>query len=515
MLIVFGVVTFVTISQSGGVNRGFKLKLPAHSDRLDWLKLPIDKIVRIRPIPNVLFVTDKRFLSFSIDSSQIQRGFINPSLKNAKLRRAVSHLGGGYLRLGGTAADLLEFRAVSHVSPKKQLPTDGGECIYDNQQCLYVDNKGPKGVIMTGADWIEINEFAKAVGLKLLFDLNVLLRINDTWDSSNAENLLDYSFAHHYNVDWQLGNEPNVFKNTFGVEVSPTSLAADFGTLRHLLQQYSYYNTSLVVGPDISRPRDLFMPATGYLQEFLNAGALVDAVTWHHYYTGPNATLQDFLKPDLYDSFKHSCLVIFNVVKKSRARRKPIWLGETGSAYGGGVANLSDAFVSSLLWTDKLGLAAREGISLIIRQSLYRNHYALLDEHTLDPNPDYWISILYKKLVNNKVLNVTYDQDISDQTLRVYAHCSTKGTIVIFGVNIGNLTYGLNFRMNTTSKLYSLRGTPDLSHRNVVLNGVRLSLTREGQLPVFQPILVSLMKPVPVPSYSVFFLQIYLNLTVC
>jgi hypothetical protein len=55
-------------------------------------------------------------------------------------------------------------------------------------------------------DWIEINNFAKHVGLKLLFDFNVLLRVNDTWDSSNAELLLDFSFAHQFSVDWQLGN---------------------------------------------------------------------------------------------------------------------------------------------------------------------------------------------------------------------------------------------------------------------------------------------------------------------
>lgn len=38
-------------------------------------------------------------------------------------------------------------------------------------------------------------------------------------------------------------------------------------------------------------------------------------------------------------------------------------------------------------WLDKLGIAARDGIDVLIRQSFYGGHYSLLDRDTLDPNP--------------------------------------------------------------------------------------------------------------------------------
>lgn len=36
---------------------------------------------------------------------------------------------------------------------------------------------------------------------------------------------------------------------------------------------------------------------------------------------------------------------------------------------------------------DKLGVSARKGVKVVMRQSFYKGHYALLDFRTLDPRP--------------------------------------------------------------------------------------------------------------------------------
>ncbi|CAH1401599.1 unnamed protein product [Nezara viridula] len=480
---------------------------------LNFLKTPPDKVVEFTiDLEYSLHNVDKRFLSFSIDSSQIYKGLRNPSLREKWLVRQISHLKGGYLRIGGTAADMLVFSPAFSAWPDRELPLDGGHCSFYVKNCT----KPPKHkkFSMSAVDWNEINNFAIKTGLKLLFDFNVLLREYGYWNSSNGELLLDFSFAYHYEIDWQLGNEPNAFKHVFGVEIEPATLAKDFNSLKKLLQQYTLYNSSLVIGPDVTNPHDLEMPPEEFLLDFLKAEPNIDVISWHHYNTGPEATLEDFLNVETYDDFLKSYKIIQETIKKSKIPSKPVWLTETGSSYGGGAKDLSNRFVASLLWADKLGLGAKAGISVIVRQSLYRGEYSLLNSTTLKPNPDYWVSVLHKTLVRETVLNLTVLSKSYDGTLRAYAHCSKKDSVVIFGVNLSKQSQGFYLPLNNTGYLYSLY-SDDLQSRSMMLNGYKLFLGYEDRLPIFKPVKVSMKEVVPIPPYSIFFIQVEIMHPAC
>ena len=64
-------------------------------------------------------------------------------------------------------------------------------------------------------------------------------------------------------------------------------------------------------------------------------------------------------------------------------------------------------FLAGFLWLDKLGLGALLNLKVIIRWTLYHANYALIDPQ-LRLNPDYWLTVLYKRLVSNKVLRVSF-----------------------------------------------------------------------------------------------------------
>lgn len=109
---------------------------------------------------------------------------------------------------------------------------------------------------------------------------------------------------------------------------------------------------------------------------------------------------------------------------------------------------MSDRFIATFLWLDKLGLGATLGMDVIIRQTIFDSNYGLLDENYI-PNPvrilpvlksnliiqlifaqDWWVSVLYKKLVGTKVLSLSND-GTTNNTIRLYAHCSkTTNNIV-------------------------------------------------------------------------------------
>uniref|UniRef100_A0A0A9XZA7 Heparanase n=1 Tax=Lygus hesperus TaxID=30085 RepID=A0A0A9XZA7_LYGHE len=491
---------------------------------IPWLKTRPDRSYNFQiSVDKSIHVIDDRFLSFTVDSSQIRKGLINPSLWDEKLRRIVKHLGGGYVRFGGTAGDLLVFSPGFRVTPEQDVMLDGSSCAYENGCSVTSSLRMTKKFSMTAENWKAINSFAEAVKMKLLFQLNVLLRnAFGGWNSTNAELILDIAFAYQYNIDWELGNEPNAFRHVFGpdMEVPPKNLSTDFTTLRTLLNRYSLYNASKLVGPDVTNPRDhdgstdesnMTLQPDVYLSQFLDGGADVDAVTWHHYYIGRNATMEDFLDVNTFNSFISSTRRMVDIVKL-RTPQKPIWIGETGSSYGGG-APLSDRFVSSLLWMDKLGVAAREGISVVIRQSIYAGHYALLGD-ALRPNPDYWVSALHKRFVGRKVLNITCFDEVYDHMLRAYAHCSKDMKLTVFGVNIANTFLGLTLKMNATADFYSLSSS--LDSKLVYLNGNLLMLDYDTQeLPPFHPVVVDMNELVPIPPYSIFFLHIDSLLPAC
>lgn len=77
--------------------------------------------------------------------------------------------------------------------------------------------------------------------------------------------------------------EPNSFKHVFNYEVNATQLAKDFNKLRRILSKYDMYKKSLLLGPDVTRPRPENTQSERYLEKFLfsGGGEIVNAISWH------------------------------------------------------------------------------------------------------------------------------------------------------------------------------------------------------------------------------------------
>ena len=58
-----------------------------------------------------------------------------------------------------------------------------------------------------GDSWKQLNEFTIRAGLDLVFGLNLVYpRNGESWDPTNAKQLLDFNTDLGYKVIWELGN---------------------------------------------------------------------------------------------------------------------------------------------------------------------------------------------------------------------------------------------------------------------------------------------------------------------
>ncbi|XP_030169405.1 heparanase isoform X4 [Lynx canadensis] len=406
------------------------------------------------------------FLSFTIDANLATDPRFLTFLGSTKLRTLARGLSPAYLRFGGTKTDFLIF------DPKKE-PTfeersywqsqvnrdmcESGSIPSDVEKRLQLEWPFQEQLLLREQYQKKFNNstysrssvdmlytFANCSGLDLIFGLNALLRTADLqWNSSNAQLLLDYCSSKNYNISWELGNEPNSFRKKAGIFIDGLQLGEDFVKLHKLLAK-STFKTVNLYGPDIGQPRG---KTVKMLTSFLKAGGeVIDSVTWHHYYlNGRIATKEDFLNPDVLDTFASSVQKIFQ---------------------------------------------------------------------------DYWLSLLFKKLVGTNVLRASVKGPDS-RKLRVYLHCTNinhprykEGDLTLYALNLHNVTKRLQLPYHLFDKqvdkyLVKPLGPDGLLSKSVQLNGQTLKMVDDHTLPALteKPLRPGSTLGLPAFSYGFFVIR--------
>ncbi|NWU68639.1 HPSE Heparanase, partial [Pterocles burchelli] len=439
------------------------------------------------------------FLSLTLDASLARDPRYVALLSNRKLRALATALSPGFLRFGGTETDFLIFNpnkdSTSEEKNLWELQAQQEACgsrsafaavekvllaQWPSQEKLILaehKRKKHKNTTITGNTLDILYSFANCSGFHLIFGLNALLRKDGLqWDSSNARALLDYCAWQGYNISWELGNEPNSFRKKSGIYIDGFQLGHDFIHLRHLLNNYTLYQRAKLYGPDVGQPRK-------HTQKLLRS----------YYVNGRSATREDFLSPEVLDTFATAVRDVLEIVGGTVPGKK-VWLGETSSAYGGGAPRLSNTYIAGFMWLDKLGLSARQGIDVVMRQVFFgAGTYHLVDAN-FEPLPDYWLSLLYKKLVGTRVLQVSLE-GADERKLRVYLHCTNalhpkyrEGDVTLFALNLYNITQHLQLPSYLSSKhvdqyLLLPHGKENILSRSIELNGRVLRMVDDETLP--------------------------------
>ncbi|XP_053245519.1 inactive heparanase-2 isoform X3 [Podarcis raffonei] len=158
-------------------------------------------------------------------------------------------------------------------------------------------------------------------------------------------------------------------------------------------------------------------------------------------------------------------------------------------------------------WLNSLGMLSSQGIDVVMRHSFFDHGHNHLVDQNFNPLPDYWLSLLYKRLVGPRVLSVhvaglqrkpRLGRVIRDK-LRIYAHCTSyhnhnyvRGSITLYIINLHRSRKKIKLVGTLRDKLvhqYVLQpyGQEGLHSRSVQLNGQPLTMVDDGTLPTLKP----------------------------
>uniref|UniRef100_A0A8C6UNG5 Heparanase 2 n=1 Tax=Neogobius melanostomus TaxID=47308 RepID=A0A8C6UNG5_9GOBI len=474
-------------------------------------------------------VLNDNFLSLQLDPSIIKDGWLD-FLSSKRLVTLARGLSPAYLRFGGKRTDFLHFNNQKNLAKFRGPGPDyylknyeddivRSDIALDNQNGCKVANHPDimlelqrekaastqlvllkeqlsniySNITITARSLDKLYNFADCTGLHLVLGLNALQRNPDnSWNTSSTLSLLKYGAGKKYSISWELGNEPNAYRSMVGRAINSTQWAQDYAKLRTLLQSVRYYHKAHLYGPNVGRPRKNALHILPCWASLLEKGKVVE--------------IEDFLKTRLMDTLTEQINKVIQVVKAHTSGKK-VWLGGLGPAWTGGINNLSHTYAAGFLWINTLGVAAVQGIDVVLRHSFFDYGYTHLVDQNFNPLPDYWVSLIFKRLVGPKVLDVRVaglqrkpqPMRVIRDKLRIYAHCTSfsnhnyaRGSITIYIINLHRSRKKIKLAgtlRNKTVHQYLLQpyGTEGLRAKQVQLNGEKLVMLDNETFPELKP----------------------------
>jgi heparanase 1 len=469
------------------------------------------------------FLGGDNHVCWNIDASA-NRGFFwrnlsaaQPKSLGAQLARQAAAIGeaqtAGFslLRFGGSGNDYLTYEFGKTRCPP---PSTYKQCLNETT-------------------WRDLLSFTAAAKAKMIFGLSMNTGedvASDShngpypypWDPSNAREILEWTIDHqldHLIYGFELGNEQN--NKYTGVQT-----ANDFAIL---------YNLTVELWPDETRRPVLFGPdphslhgPTGsqldwiasWLDSMAAKGVPVHAVT-HHQYTEVDPSANGFTSATKL-SLNGAIAAAINKTVRDHSSTARVFGGEIGPHNGGSppcdhTSMRWAVFGDSFWYADNLAAMAKNGYSGLCRQDYIGADYGMVDCSTGAPLPDYFTALLWARTMGPNVLSSAATDKVTGKpqppetsAMRIYAHCTNKGTamysdtsggVTILAINLGDTPSTLHFPAVLGEVVHeyiltpssdassSLSGLEGLLSTVALLNGTPLRIEHDGSVPSMPPVI--------------------------
>ena len=401
-------------------------------------------------------------------------------LTNPRLRKLAAALGPAYIRVSGTWANSTYFHDSDTPAPSTPPAGFGG--------------------ILTRAEWKGAIEFGKAVDAKLVTSFAISDGVRDAkgvWTAEQARKFVAFTKAAGGSIAAaEMFNEPS-FASMGGAPKGYDAAAygRDFKAFRAFAKEA--VPDMVILGPgSVGETGRLAGSLDSIRSEDMLAasGPGIDAFSYHYYggvskrcgfmagapTTTPEAALTEawLSAPDKDEEF-------YAALRDRFEPGKPMWLTETGETACGGDP-WAATFLDSFRYLDQLGRLAKKGVKVVAHNTLAASDYALIDDETLMPRPNYWSAVLWRRLMGTKVL----EAGPAEPGVHVYAHClrGKAGGVAVLAINT-DLALAHTLNAGIADERYTLTAK-ELTSGTVALNGTELKLGSGDELPSIQGVRV-------------------------
>ena len=398
-------------------------------------------------------------------------------LSSPRLRKLAAGLAPSYVRVGGTWANSTYFQDSDDPAPATPPAGFGG--------------------VLTRKEWRGVVDFSQAVDAKIVTSFAVSPGVRDAngvWTPVEAKKFLAYTHQIGASIAAaEMFNEPS-FASMGGAPkgYDAAVYGQDFKVFHPFVKKAA--PEMVILGPGSVGESGILtggLPGVPMIKSedmLIASGPGIDVFSYHFYggvskrcarmgspsQTTPEAALSvEWLSRTDRDEAYYAAL---------RDRFLPgaaMWLTETGEAACGGNPWAAD-FIDSFRYLNQLGSLAKRGVQVVIHNTLAASDYALVDETTLLPRPNYWSALLWRKMMGTTVLDAG-PSPLPD--LHLYAHClrNQPGGVALLAIN-ADRTASQELDVPTASERYTLTAK-ELMDNKVELNGSELKPGSNGDLP--------------------------------
>lgn len=413
------------------------------------------------------------------------------NLYDPKLRKLTEALGPMYIRVSGTWANTTYFQ--NDDQPKLTQAPAG----YEN--------------VLTRKEWKGVIDFVNAFDNELVTSFAISDGIRDenkNWTPAQIQPLWEYTRSLGGKIAAaEMFNEPSHASYGGAPEgYDPAWYARDFVAFSAFVKKE--IPGMKIMGPGSTGEGGIL----GEVHEMATDKILSQnpkpefEIFSYHYYGGVsqrcrgNLSPKDALSRD-WLSRTESGLEYYRNARNEYLPNAPIWLTETAEAACGGNP-WAATYIDTFRYLEQLGRLAKKGVKVVMHNTLAASEYALLEQYTFNPRPNYWAALLWSKFMGTKVYETPYRVDGLD----IFIH-SLKNSENGYGILVVNPTEKeSSIQLSSPAKHYLLTAD-ELLGKTVMLNGKELKLNNDDTLPEIKGIPLK-KGAVLLPALSVLFLTV-------